>query len=76
MSSTTFINKRFIETKIKKSIFNNNSQLNYLNREDIIQAKETGIHNQILNNHVIEENIRINDLTQNIFYQTSKKVNQ
>jgi len=63
-----------METKIKKSIFNNNSQLNNLNREDLIQAKESGIHNQILKNHVIEENIRINDPTLNIFYQTSKKV--
>jgi len=48
-----------METKIKISIFNNNSQLNNSNSEDIIQAKESGIHNQHLNNHVIEENIII-----------------
>jgi len=29
------------------------------NREDIIQAKESENHNQILNNILMEENIRI-----------------
>jgi len=76
LSSTTFINKRLMETKIKKSIFNNYSQVNNINREDIIHAKESGIHNQILNNHVMEENIRNNDPTKNISHQTSKNVNQ
>jgi len=60
-----------METKIKKSIFNNNSQVNNSNREEKIQAKESSIHNQILNNHVMEENIRNNDPTQNIYHQTS-----
>jgi len=50
--------------------------VNNSNREDIIQAKESGIHNQILNNHEIEENIRNIDPTQNISHQTSKNVNQ
>jgi len=65
-----------METKIKISIFYNNSELNNSNSEDIILAKESRIHNQHLNYHVIEENFIINDPTQNNSHQTSKNVNQ
>jgi len=50
--------------------------VNYPNREDIIQAKESVIHNPFLNNLVIKENIRNNDPTQNISHQTSKNGNK